>query len=270
MKAVRAMIATVALAAPVVLATDPAWAAAPANDVLTGATPLALGSSLTADTSEATTDADDAMANETCGAPSTDASVWYSYTPAADGAVVVNVASSSYSAGAIIATGGPGSLTTIACGPGAVLFDATAGTTYSILAFDDQFDGGGNGGTLRISLSVGPPAPTLAVTVSPSGQVKNGTATLSGTFTCTDADFLDLFGRLTQRVGRGTVEGQFFFSSVGQCDGTPQPWTAQVPAQNGKFAGGKSAAVTFSFGCGTFRCAEGFTEQVVQLRGGKG
>ena len=38
---------------------------------------------------------------------------------------------------------------------------------------------------------------------------------------------------------------------------------------NGKFAGGKSAAFTFSFACGAFQCSDGFAEQTVQLRGGK-
>ena len=72
-----------------------------------------------------------------CGAPATDASVWYTLT-GADNGVVVDVSSSDYSAGVIVATGSPGSFELETCGPGAVAFFASSGTTYSILAFDDQ------------------------------------------------------------------------------------------------------------------------------------
>ena len=195
----RAMLATVAVAAPVALGASPAWAAAPSNDVFSGAAPLSVGTSLSLDTTQATTDADDAQLNASCGAPATDASVWYSYSPAADGAVVVDVSSSTYAAGVLVATGTQGSLTSIACGPGAVVFSASAGTTYSILVIDDQVDGGGNGGTLNLSMSGLPDAPTVAVTVDPVGFVnaKTGAATLSGTITCANADFVSVFGQLS-------------------------------------------------------------------------
>jgi hypothetical protein len=37
---------------------------------------------------------------------------------------------------------------------------------------------------------------------------------------------------------------------------------------NGRFAGGKSLTVAFTFSCGTFQCFDGFFEQTIQLRGG--
>ena len=49
-------------------------------------------------TTGATTDADDAQLNTTCGAPATDASVWYSLQGSGKG-VVADVSSSDYSAG---------------------------------------------------------------------------------------------------------------------------------------------------------------------------
>lgn len=267
MRRARVMIAAVALMAPAVLAADPAGAASPSNDVKAGAQVIDLGATVSQDTTEATTDADDVAANANCGAPATDASVWFTYTPATDATFVVDVSSSDYTAGVIVLA--DNSLVT--CGPGAVAVAGTAGTSYSILAFDDQFDGGGNGGTLVISVVEAPPTPTLDVTVNPTGTVnaRTGTATLTGTVTCTDADFLFAFGQLTQRVGRGTVNGEFFIFSEGQCDGAAYPWSAEVTPLNGKFAGGKSAAVTFSFACGPFECADGYDEQVVQLRGGR-
>lgn len=271
MRTARAIIVTMVVGTTIALTASPALAAAPVNDVFAGAAPIGIGPVQVLDTTEATTDATDVEANQVCGAPATDASVWYSYTPAVDGGAIVDVSSSSYTAGVIVATGAPGSLSLVACGPGAVIFGATGGTAYSILAFDDQFDGGGNGGTLRISVSEAPPPPTVALTIDPTGRVdaRTGTASLTGTFTCTDADILGIFGDLTQRVGRGTVNGFFEFFTDGACDGTAHRWAAEVPAVNGKFAGGKSAAFSFTFACGAFQCSEGFAEQAVQLRGGK-
>ncbi len=265
--------ALVATAASLSIGLPAAMAAAPSNDLFGGATPASIGFGEQLDTTEATTDALDAEANSGCGAPNTDASVWYSHTAATDGGVIVDVSQSSYSAGAIVVSGSPGAFTLEACGPGATIFAATAGTTYHILAFDDQFDGGGNGGTLRISISDAPPPPTVDVTVNPTGYVnaKTGVATISGTITCSNAQFVDVFTQLDQRIGvRATVSGfGFFFTDGSTCDGTAKPWTSEVVPQSGKFAGGKSASFTYSFACGFAQCAFGYTEQTVRLRGGK-
>src|SRR4051794_16461556 len=133
---ILAMILSLGVAAPVL-------AAAPANDIYAGREPIALGDSLTVDTHEATTDANDTELNTGCGAPATDASVWYELTATADGFIGVDVSASNYTAGVAVATGSPGSFEVIACGPGATAFEAAAGQTYAILAFDDQGDGGG-------------------------------------------------------------------------------------------------------------------------------
>ena len=50
--------------------------------------------SQTLDTSQATTDADEAQLNALCGAPRTDASVWYQVTATASGGMVVDVSRS--------------------------------------------------------------------------------------------------------------------------------------------------------------------------------
>ena len=155
-----------------------ALAAAPSNDTFSGATPVAIGFSEILDTSEATTDSDDAQLNSSCGAPATDASVWYSLT-GSDSGVVVDVSGSNYSAGVLVGTGTQGNLTTVACGPGTVGFFAAAGTTYYVLAIDDQQDGGGNGGMLNIFFNPVPPPPTVDFTVNPTGTFssKTGAAT---------------------------------------------------------------------------------------------
>jgi len=248
-----------------------ALAATPTNDTFGGAIAVAIGDTLTLDTTAATTDADDAQLNASCGAPATDASVWYSFTSATDTGVVVDVSQSSYSAGVLVGTGSQGSLQTVMCGPGTVGFFATAGTTYYVLAIDDQGDGGGNGGNLNISFNAAPPPPTVSISVNRTGFVnaKTGVATLSGTYTCTNGDFIQVNGEADQSVGRFIISGQFFFFDFGTCDGAPRAWVADAVSLNGKFAGGKTATVTFAFACGPFECSEGFVTQTVQLKGGK-
>ena len=270
MRTARATLVLGALLALALLPAAPAQAAAPSNDLAAFPTPISVGFSETLDTTEATTDADDAQANSVCGAPATDASVWYSLAPAADAGVVVDVGSSSYTAGVIVATGSPGSLDVLTCAPGAASFSATAGQTYLIMAFDDQLDGGGNGGTLTISVTEAA-VPSLAVTVEPVGRVdaRTGIATLRGTLTCTGS-VLSLAGlELHQAVGRFTISGFTTLDTSAPCDGTTRPWTVQVSGTNGKFAGGRSAAVSFTFACGVTSCAEGYETHRVMLKGGK-
>ena len=219
---------------------------------------------------EATTDAQDAQLNESCGAPSTDASVWYTLV-GTGGGVVIDVSASDYPAGVLVGVGSPGALDTVVCGPGAVALATEPGTTYFVLAIDDQSDGAGNGALLDISFNEAPPPPTVDVTVASRGTVdtRTGVARLTGTYTCSNADSIEIFGDVTQPVGRFAIRGFFDIFEVGTCDGTPQAWSADVFPDNGKFAGGKAATVAFSFACGAFECAFGFTEHRVSLRGGR-
>ena len=258
------MIVSLAFAAPVL-------AAPPANDVYAGREPIAIGDDLTVDTSEATTDADDVEMN-VCGAPAMDASVWYEYTATEDAFIGIDVSESNYSAGVFVATGSPGSFEVWACGPGAVAFEAVAGETYAILAIDDQQDGAGNGGSLRLQVAEIPPPPEITLTVNRSGRFnsKTGSATISGTVTCTGGpvDFSEIDVFVRQAVGRIFIDG-FGFIEGFTCDGTTQTWSAEVFGQNGIFKGGKALTVTFAFACGQFLCGESFDERVVQLKGGK-
>jgi len=267
-RSTRLVLATALALGALGVSAPAALALAPSNDTFGGATAATLGFSEQLDTTEATTDADDAQLNASCGAPATDASVWYSFA-GSDVGVVVDVSQSDYSAGILVGVGTQGNLDTVACGPGAVGFFAAAGTTYYVLAIDDQEDGGGNGGSLSISFNEAPPPPTVEINVNRFGtfNAHTGVATISGTYTCTDADFIDVFGDVRQSVGRFVILGSFEFFDVGTCDGTPHAWSAEVFAQNGKFAGGKAMTVTFAFACGAFECGEGFVEQTVRLRG---
>jgi uncharacterized protein DUF6299 len=258
------MLAGLVVAALVLVA--PAAAAPPANDTFAGAVTISgLPFSETVDTTEATTDADDANANANCGAPATEASVWYAFTPASATGVSVDVSASDYSAGVIVVTGSPGSFELVTCGPGSVAFTAAAGVTYYFLAFDDT-PGGTNGGTLQISVSEVATA-EAAVTVNPTGLVNHhtGVVTISGTFTCANADFAFIDVSVTQRVGRFTISG-FGEVSADPCDGQSHPWSVDVAGSNGKFSGGKVRVDAFMFACGAFECATAEAIQTVRLR----
>lgn len=250
-------------------AAQSALALAPLNDTIDGATPAFDGFVEVLDTSEATTDADDFQLNETCGAPATDASVWYTFTTSTASAVVVDVSQSNFSAGVLVGVGTPGELFTISCGPGTVVFFAAPGETYYVLAIDAQEDGGGNGGLLSISFTA-LEAPVVDIAVDRFGSVnpRTGIATISGTYSCTNGFFLDVFVSARQAVGRiATISGDGFFTDFDTCDGTPRPWAVDLIPYSGKFAGGKALTVTFAVSCGNFTCSEGFVEQTIQLRG---
>ena len=250
----------------------PVFAAAPSNDLYTGRQAVSIGFTDTVDTTEATTDSDDLdIATGCIGVPALDASVWYEITPSADMGIVVDMSGSDYSAGAIIATGSPGNWTVEACGPGAVVWFATSGVLYTVLAFDDQEDGGGNGGSLSVNFFEAPPPPELSLTVNPRGTFNShtGGATVSGTVTCTgdsEFSFIDVFMR--QKTGRLFIDGEGFIEGFA-CDGTTQPWTVDIIPFNGVFKGGRTATVTFALACGQILCGESFQENVVNLSNGK-
>ena len=248
-----------------------ALAEPPSNDIFTGAKATVIGFTEVLDTTEATTDTDDAQLNAQCGAPATDASVWYAFTATSDSTVVVDVSQSNYSAGVLVGVGSPGALSTVTCGQGAVAFSTTVGTTYYVLAIDDQLnDGGGNGGLLSISFNA-VVAPTVDINVNRFGQfnARTGIATISGTYTCSNGDYFNADVYASQNVGRiATISGYGNFFASGTCDEAPHPWSADIVPQSGKFAGGKAMTVTFGYTCGIFQCADGYIRKTVQLRGG--
>ena len=250
----------------------PVLAAAPSNDLYPDRTVISLPFSDTVDTTGATTDANDAEANLDCGAPATDASVWYAFTATSDGALVVDVSSSDYSAGIIVATGTPGGFGLVTCSEGSVVFSVTSSKTYLILAFDDQYDGSGNGGTLANTVADAPPPPTLDVTVSSSGgfNAKTGVATIRGTVTCTGGDE---FGKNFVSVQATQTVGRMKFTGWGgaefTCDGTTQTWAADIFSDTGKFAGGKAVVWVDAFSCNLGGCTDVPLQATVTLRKGK-
>lgn len=269
MKLAAALSAT-ALIGSVAL-TTPAWAAAPGNDAPGGATPVSLGDHITQDTTEATTDATDAEVNTGCGAPATDASVWYSYTAAVDGGVIIDGSASDYPAGFLVFEGTPAADSLVTCGPGTVGLSASAGTTYTIMAIDDGSDGTpGVGGNLVLDVTEAPPAPTVDLNVDPTAKVdRYGNVLVTGSYSCTDGEFVEISAQLTQTVGRLKINGYGFTFEEGTCDGASHPFTMPIVGDNGKFAGGKAASISFAYACGAFECAEGYNEQTIRLSKGK-
>src|SRR3954462_12468287 len=99
MKTWRLFVTVTAAMGLLPLAAAPASAAPPANDEPLGAVALHLGDRVVQDTSEATTNAQDSALNANCGAPATNASVWYTYAPNMDRTVVLDTTASDYSSG---------------------------------------------------------------------------------------------------------------------------------------------------------------------------
>ncbi len=183
-----------------------------------------------------------------------------------EGELLIDPLASDYSVGTIVATGGPGSWTVESCGPEVIAFFAIPGVTYTILVFDDQVDGGGNGGGLVFTIDQAGPPPSIEVNVDPRGTFdpRTGAATVTGTYTCAASDggiveyaFLD--AQLSQRAGRVYIQGGGFLEPL-TCDGSQQQWTITTEWSNGLFKGGKADARIFAEACGAGSC--GFFEEV--------
>jgi hypothetical protein len=271
MRAPRLLVALAAAALLAPLGATTA-SAAPTNDTVAGATAItSLPKTITQDTTRATTDSVDAQLNELCGAPATNGSVWFTYTDTTGTGLLVDLSESSFSAGVAIVAGDPtagGEL--LACAPGAAAARSDVGTTYYVMAFSDT--PGVKGGDLVARFEALPPAPEVTLTVSPRATAyRDGSAHLSGTYSCINADGYqsDIEGELVQQVGRVKISGMFFVYPL-ECDGAVHPWDAIVTSQNGLFAGGKAANVSVAFACGLVECSAAFVEQRVQVsRNGK-
>jgi hypothetical protein len=116
----------------------------------------------------------------------------------------------------IVAVGSQGNLQTVTCAPEFASSVAEAGARYYVLAFDDQSDGGGNGGTLDIAFRQST-LPDVDFSVDAYGQVdaRGGIATITGSYTCTAGASITIFADASQRVGRFTILGSGAFSGEG-------------------------------------------------------
>ena len=226
----------------------------PANDKIAHAARIStLPFRATLDTTGATTDAVDAQANASCGAPVTNNSVWYTFTAGRNHHnIFVDASQSDYSAGVLIATGSPGALTTVACAPAFVTTTTTPGTTYHIMIFDDS---DAAGGTLRLHVG---DAPDLALNVDKTAHIDtHGVVGLTGAYTCTRATTLHISGSLIEIVGNKIVStGRFDTLGIPSpnCDGSQHSWTGLVLADTTSFAPGQAAVFINASACGQIAC----------------
>jgi hypothetical protein len=245
--------------------------ARPVNDDFDDATVIAaLPFTDVTNTSDATTAADDP---DCFGQGPT---VWYAFTPGEDVRLEANTFGSEYDTTLSVYVGERGNLEQIDCNDDTfslqsrVRFDAQAGETYYFMV---GAWGSGPGGHLVFNLDVAPPpAPPLEVTFSidPVGSVvpSIGEATISGTVTCSRDAFVEINGRLQQRIGRVFITG-FFFQFV-ECSGET-PWSTTLIGDNGLFTGGKAnvEAFWFAFDDEEFDFVFGEESQDVRLTGAK-
>jgi opacity protein-like surface antigen len=260
MRQTRTLTFAAVVALAVLLPAGPAAAAVPANDTPAGAVALEFGDTVTLDTTEATTDKSEDAWFQDCDPKYADATVWYTFTSPTRTGVDIDWFESDYEIGMLVTTGTPGEdLETVLCGGGR--FTAEAGVTYTIAIFDDQSDerrgrfGDAtgprvDGGTLQLSVNTSDPVPGADLTVDQEAVLDtDGSVTVTGTYSCTEASTSQVFGGIDQTV-RGTKVSGFaeeFFE--GTCDGTERPWTLVVVPDEGTFKEGKPATTWFAFGC---------------------
>jgi hypothetical protein len=269
--------ATAALGAAMMsgLLVMPVAAAPPVNDAFADAIAVTLGMPQgPIDTTEATGGAEDPDFADECGiAPPTNASVWFTWTPAAgeDGDKLAHTFGSDYDTTLLVLTGTPGAFSLVGCNDdagtleSAVLFTAIEGATYVFMV--DTF-ADSPGGNLTFTVEVAPPPVELTLTINATGgKANDGTAVVGGTVRCSaETTFVEIQVSLRQRAGRAVIDG-FGFAFAETCGPTPTPWTSEVVG-NGIFAGGPAQAFAVALTC-RITCSEGVAEATVRLKGGR-
>lgn len=243
------------------LTATPAAAAPPGNDEPAGAVPIAVGDRVVQDTSEATTGASDAELNEECGAPETNASVWYTFTPERSGVYVLDMSDSDYSGGALVFEGAPSPETLVSCGAFTVPVEAEAGTAYTVMVISDTEV---NGGELVLTLARAL-RPRAQVTVARRGLAyRNGDARIRGRYTCRRAEeFAFVTASLVQRAGRLKIPAS---ADRGvRCDGQWHRWSVRLVSRTGLYAKGTAQARVRIVACGFVECALDSSRRQVRL-----
>jgi hypothetical protein len=255
-------------------AVAPVAAAAPANDdisspTIVGSVPYTDGPYDTTEATSGTTDPGFCY-DPTIG--SDPATVWYSFTPAADGRYLADTFGSDYDTTLYVGTAnGSGGVDVIDCNDdsnglqSAVSWDASSGTTYLIMVGTCCGTGAGGGGSLTFHVSVAPPAPKIDIVVAKTGSFNPyGVATIRGSATCTDASGTFEFEVIvSQAVGRHTITGGA--DGIAECSSAPTPWSVDVTSPDGKLLGGKATVQMFAFTCGPIECAEDDVQATVRL-----
>ena len=199
----------------------------------------ALPSSDARKTSGATTGYDDPY----CGYNG--ASVWYSFSPSADMRVELDSSVSGYQTSISVYTGPRGAWGYISCNySDRVRFDAIAGQTYYIMIGTYA-----TGGSLSFSMRLAPPPLTIKATLDQFGSVvpSSGVATVTGTVTCNQISYVNGWGYVQQKVGKGLIQGYVYI--YGYCDpALPLVWSSTLTSQPVQQIGHGRAATLFTGG----------------------
>ena len=232
MRAWLPLTATAAVVLTAVAPASPAVAVPPANDDIANAVLISgPGFSATADTREATFVETDGG----CGV----ATVWYAFTPAADGRFLFENTGSNYDTTLALHSGSPDALRQLTCHDDDVrrneriVRDLVAGRTYYIEAGTccwDESEAGqvGPGGDLVLKVSVGPPDMRAASSVRPRAkQTKFGGLRIQGSARCRpDATWAHVSVSVRQQQGNDVIN-----ASRGrrvQCTADRQNWSLLV------------------------------------------
>lgn len=249
------------------LSVPQAAMAAPSNDDVAGA--VAVSTLPYSDTTE-TGDATSGPGDSGCGV----ATVWYAFTPGADGRYLITTQGSDYDTTLAAFEGPPPSGTFLACNDDSSLgvqsvlvLDLTAGTTY-------YFEAGtccglgepgqvGPGGTLVFNVTEAPPPLTAEFTVDKVITDRQDQFTATGTITCSQQGVYWGDGSVRQAQGLAIYRGSFYVSGV--CGTEPTTWTA-TGTGNDRVLLTKRARVTVSyFVCNEIECIQGAFAETLRV-----
>lgn len=201
--------------------------------------------------------------------------VWYAYTPAADRRVEVNTFGSDYDTTISTYTGSRGSLNQIACNDDSqglqskAAFDATAGTTYYIMAGSFSSSIGGNLHVTVREAPPQPPPPAITLSLDRVGSVdRQGLASISGSVTCNQHLGIWLGMSLSQTFLRRFVL-QGYGGTYVICEPPSAHWKVSAFAYNGRFAPGPTHVEASAFTCNEIGCASDQKSDDLPMRGGR-
>jgi hypothetical protein len=175
--------------------------------------------------------------------------VWFAFTPTRNMRLEANTVGSDYDTTLGVYAGARGALNQIGCNDDSngtlqstVRFDAIAGVTYyfEVSSFSPFVLG-----NLVFNLVPVQAPPLLVITpsVTKFGTIAptTGTATISGSISCTKQAFVTLSGQLKQTHGNTPITG--FFSVFVPCDGIT-PWSTTIQTAAALFHGRSVALFT--------------------------
>ena len=201
----------------VVAVPNSTLAAPPVNDDFAGAIPVSEPLPFGSDFSsiDATTEADDPSCVSLTAGEGNAQTIWYSYTPSADGWVSVFVDGDFDPTLGVYTGPTHDALEQIACvdqgiAPEKANFFAEAGTTYYIMVASFFATPGGNG---SITVDVGTAPANIDFVVDPVGRVapKSGTVQVNATLSADREVFVEVvLLEVLQKSGRGAIIGSDF------------------------------------------------------------